>query len=288
MVLHKIPRLASAKMCSSTFCVQIIAVNDEGVNSNKMENPQAIIEKLEYELKATERRTRMADALNNALELYISSDEDFLDIISDGIRPIADSMGLDKVFVYRYVAVSEGEHLYLTYVWDKAQGGTVQINDELSDLPDTQIIKDWSARLMSGQTINCRIRDIDDEAAAFFHEHGIKAIHVSPVFVKGEFWGIISMQDHTSDEFFAEDSIEGEMLQAAARVLAKAFIRSETERRLAKEGEMLKKIGIAARLDIERLLGSPIFLQLWVKVKKDWRNSDFYLKNFGYDVREAL
>jgi GTP-binding protein Era len=52
---------------------------------------------------------------------------------------------------------------------------------------------------------------------------------------------------------------------------------------IGKKGETLKKIGSAARLDIERLLGSPIFLQLWVKVKKDWRNSDFYLKNFGYD-----
>ena len=55
---------------------------------------------------------------------------------------------------------------------------------------------------------------------------------------------------------------------------------------IGKKGELLKKIGTAARLDIERLLGSPIFLQLWVKIKKDWRNSDFYLKNFGYDVKE--
>jgi len=54
---------------------------------------------------------------------------------------------------------------------------------------------------------------------------------------------------------------------------------------IGKNGEMLKKIGAAARLDIERLLGSPIFLQLWVKVKKDWRDSDFYLKNFGYDIK---
>ena len=52
---------------------------------------------------------------------------------------------------------------------------------------------------------------------------------------------------------------------------------------IGKNGEMLKRIGSASRLDIERLLGSPIFLQLWVKVKKDWRDSDFYLKNFGYN-----
>lgn len=54
---------------------------------------------------------------------------------------------------------------------------------------------------------------------------------------------------------------------------------------IGKQGNMLKKIGSRARIDVERLLGSPIYLQLWVKVKKDWRDSDFLLKNFGYDSR---
>ena len=51
---------------------------------------------------------------------------------------------------------------------------------------------------------------------------------------------------------------------------------------IGKKGDMLKKIGTAARRDIQRLLGSPIFLDLWVKVKKNWRDDDFLLKNFGY------
>lgn len=54
---------------------------------------------------------------------------------------------------------------------------------------------------------------------------------------------------------------------------------------IGKQGSMLKRIGSQARRDMERLLGSPIYLQLWVKVKKDWRDSDFLLKNFGYDRR---
>ena len=54
---------------------------------------------------------------------------------------------------------------------------------------------------------------------------------------------------------------------------------------IGKQGSMLKKIGSQARYDIERLLGSKIHLQVWVKVKKDWRDSDFLLKNFGYDKR---
>lgn len=54
---------------------------------------------------------------------------------------------------------------------------------------------------------------------------------------------------------------------------------------IGKQGSMLKRIGTYARQDIENLLGSPINLQLWVKVKKDWRDSDFLLKNFGYDSK---
>ena len=52
------------------------------------------------------------------------------------------------------------------------------------------------------------------------------------------------------------------------------------------QGAMLKKIGSNARYEIERMLESKVNLKLWVKVKKDWRDSDFLIKNFGYDKKE--
>lgn len=51
---------------------------------------------------------------------------------------------------------------------------------------------------------------------------------------------------------------------------------------IGKQGAMLKKIGSQARRDIENLLDCRVNLKLWVKVKKDWRDSDFLIKNFGY------
>lgn len=54
---------------------------------------------------------------------------------------------------------------------------------------------------------------------------------------------------------------------------------------IGKNGDMLKKIGTMARGDIEKMLQQKVYLELWVKVKSDWRNSDFLIKNFGY-VRE--
>ncbi|MFK7693437.1 GTPase Era [Paenibacillus sp. HJGM_3] len=51
---------------------------------------------------------------------------------------------------------------------------------------------------------------------------------------------------------------------------------------IGKQGSLLKEIGKQARQDIEALLGSKIFLQLWVKVKKDWRNQEHVLKDLGF------
>ena len=52
---------------------------------------------------------------------------------------------------------------------------------------------------------------------------------------------------------------------------------------IGKQGAMLKKIGSAARYEIERMMEMQINLKLWVKVRKEWRDSDVQLKNFGYD-----
>ena len=49
------------------------------------------------------------------------------------------------------------------------------------------------------------------------------------------------------------------------------------------KGSLLKEIGQLARADIENLLGSKVYIDLWVKVKKDWRNRDGILRGFGYE-----
>ncbi|MCS1350476.1 GTPase Era [Mechercharimyces sp. CAU 1602] len=51
---------------------------------------------------------------------------------------------------------------------------------------------------------------------------------------------------------------------------------------IGKQGALLKEVGLQARTEIERLLGSRVFLDLWVKAKKDWRNEVNMLKQFGY------
>ncbi len=73
-------------------------------------------------------------------------------------------------------------------------------------------------------------------------------------------------------------------------IYVKSIIYTEKESQkgiiVGKNGQMLKKIGALAREEIEHLLGSKVYLDLWVKVKKDWRNRLSLLKEFGYAQTE--
>ncbi|AOH55748.1 MULTISPECIES: GTPase Era [Bacillaceae] len=55
---------------------------------------------------------------------------------------------------------------------------------------------------------------------------------------------------------------------------------------IGKQGKMLKEVGSRARVDIENLLGSKVFLELWVKVQKDWRNKASQLRDYGFNESE--
>jgi len=70
-------------------------------------------------------------------------------------------------------------------------------------------------------------------------------------------------------------------------VRAEIFCERESHKRIiiGNHGEMLKKIGTYAREDMEKFFGVKVFLDLWVKVKENWRESDLMVNNFGYDKK---
>ena len=57
---------------------------------------------------------------------------------------------------------------------------------------------------------------------------------------------------------------------------------------IGKQGSMIKEIGSKARREMENLLDMKVNLKLWVKVRKDWRDSDLLLKNYGYNKKDLL
>lgn len=75
--------------------------------------------------------------------------------------------------------------------------------------------------------------------------------------------------------------------KALTSVSATVYCERESHKAIiiGKKGAMLKKVGAAARHELERFTGTRVFLELWVKVQDNWRNSDMQLKNFGYDAK---
>ena len=88
-----------------------------------------------------------------------------------------------------------------------------------------------------------------------------------------------------STEVMVEEYIEGDTLN---RIRAVLFTERESQKRIiiGHGGEQIKKIGIEARKDIEEFTSKKCFLELFVKVKKDWRNSERDLQNFGYEQKK--
>ena len=82
------------------------------------------------------------------------------------------------------------------------------------------------------------------------------------------------------DKIKREEDTEKEMI----RVKATIIVESDSQKGIVigKKGALLKEVGTSARKDIEMLLGTKVYLELWVKVQKDWRNKSAHLKDFGF------
>jgi GTP-binding protein Era len=80
------------------------------------------------------------------------------------------------------------------------------------------------------------------------------------------------------------EKMEREQNRDMVHVMATIIVERDSQKGIiiGKQGKMLKEIGKRARIDIENLLGSKVFLELWVKVQKDWRNKASQLRDYGF------
>ncbi|MBS4217115.1 GTPase Era [Bacillus sp. FJAT-49711] len=84
------------------------------------------------------------------------------------------------------------------------------------------------------------------------------------------------------------DKMEQKENKNIIHIMATIIVERDSQKGIiiGKQGKMLKEIGQRARIDIENLLGSKVFLELWVKVQKDWRNKAFHLRDYGFKEDE--
>ena len=142
----------------------------------------------------------------------------------------------------------------LDVIYDKLPEGPAFFDEEtVTDQPERQMVSE----LIREKTLRCLSEEVP---------HGIAV-------------AVDRMEERTTSGRNAETIMDIDATIICEKDSHKGII-------IGKQGAMLKKIGSAARFEIERMLGEKANLKLWVKVKKDWRDSDYLVRNFGYDRKE--
>jgi signal transduction histidine kinase/CheY-like chemotaxis protein/PAS domain-containing protein len=190
--------------------------------------------------EVSERRAAIVNALNIAIDIFTShSDKEFDNVISGGLRPIVEAAGLERVVFYRRLNIDGEMRFGQIYNWDKTKGGLTSLDDELRILPKIPVLERWISTLSNGGFIRIRESDMDDDERAFLRTFGVRSILIVPVFSYGEFWGAVSLQDHSNDIYFDEGC--SDLLYSAVRLCANAIIRSETSKSANEAIEALKR-----------------------------------------------
>ncbi|MCL2480435.1 MAG: response regulator [Spirochaetaceae bacterium] len=178
------------------------------------------------------------NALNKAIEIFTShSEKAFEEVISNGLQPVAEAACLDRIAVYRLFDKKSGR-MGQIYVW--AYGKTVELDEELVELPNIQPVIRWLDILTKGECVHGNANDMPDDQAAFCALFGVKSILFVPIFTHGEFWGVITLEDHTNYRYFKEDCLD--VLRSAALLCANAFIRNEKDREIVEANELNRAI----------------------------------------------
>jgi len=169
-------------------------------------------------------RDAIVDALNKTIEILSAHNGEFDEVMTHGIRPIADAVGLDRVVFYSLVEKDGVKRLGQVYLWDKPKGGLMSLDDELRVLPNNPVIEKWISTGSQGGCVRLREKDYSKDEAVILRGYGIKSILMVPIFTHGEFWGVVTYQDHTNDRYF--DKGCADLLHSAAHVLSNAIIRA--------------------------------------------------------------
>ncbi|MFO7569836.1 MAG: KH domain-containing protein, partial [Smithellaceae bacterium] len=128
---------------------------------------------------------------------------------------------------------------------------------------------------------NCNRSCLSHKPAACIH------IMDTPCFIAGEFIREqimhLTQQEIPYVSAVTVDSFKEDEAKNLIRISATIHVEKDSQKAImiGKQGAMLKKIGTQSRLSMERLLGAKVFLELFVRVKKDWTSSDRMLREFG-------
>ena len=187
-------------------------------------------------IEPSRRRENIVNALNVATEAFTSNNgKNFDEVMTNGIKPIAEAAGIDRVAVYRLL--NSGGRLGQVYLW---HGKALPLMEELIVVPNNPPVIRWLEVLKKDVCINGNVRKMAPDEMAFLDHFGVKSIFFVPVFTHREFWGVITLEDHTKNRTFEDDHLD--LLRSAANLFTSAIVRAEMERGIAEADEFTRAI----------------------------------------------
>ena len=159
------------------------------------------------------------------------------------------------------------------------------VKDWQKVLPSAEIMAISALREFNTESVFNRILELLPEGAPYFPQDQLtdrsERFFVSEI-IREKILLLYKQEIPYSVEIEVEHFIEEEKI---IRILAHIYVNRESQKviLIGQKGKALKNVGIQARKDIEDFFGKKIFLELYVKVKKDWKNDERQLKRWGYD-----
>jgi PAS domain S-box-containing protein len=149
-----------------------------------------------------------------------------------GIKPFAEVMGIHRIAVYKLQDRDE-QSLGQVYLW---HGRTLPLEEDMMVVPKVSSTDRWLEALVKGDCINLNAREAADDEIAFLDHFGAKSVFFVPIFTYGQFWGVITLEDHTNYRQFDEENIG--LLRTAAHLCAGAIVQYETDLEVAEKNEL--------------------------------------------------
>ncbi|MCL1867272.1 MAG: PAS domain S-box protein, partial [Oscillospiraceae bacterium] len=235
--------------------------------------------KEERSLMEIKRREETLDALNKAsIAILAWENKSFADAMSESLSYIAEPLGLHRISVWRNNPYDKNKGLSGSqiYRWDRASEGTTVTNPSLQNILYSKLAPSWEAILSRGGTFNGPIETIPDFGALKLFK--VVSTYITPVFIKGEFWGFVMFEDRENSRYFEDYAVK--MMESAAFLCANNVIRNDMEHELI-ESEATRE---ANKLSELMLNTTPLACRLWRKEDgkfKIFRCNDKAVELFG-------
>ena len=223
----------------------------------------------------------MVNTANNSMR-----DTDVILMVVDCTRPIQD---MDRVIAKNVSSVGIPAILVLNKVDLIKKEDLLPIIADYSNICEFEAIVPLSAKSGDGVDILMEeIRQHLEEGPLFYDEDTVTDQPEKQIAAEIIREKMLWLLDKEVPHGIAIEITKMQEKQRITNIYATIFCEKATHKGIiiGKNGEMLKKIGSLARKDIQEMLDKQVYLELWVKVKSDWRNSDFLIKNFGYSNEE--